>query len=135
MTVTLTPTEPVPAEADIVGGTVVSVSHLANLEGQGNYPVDMFPDEYPDGFGELYDLRADPWEMRNLYFDAEHAEVVREMRSDLLEWLVVTSRPVTSLAAGATPGYQSVTRYHNSVNLDGKLSPERIRAVEHKNYI
>jgi arylsulfatase len=27
------------------------------------YPWEMFGAEYPDGFGELYDLAADPWEM------------------------------------------------------------------------
>ena len=26
-----------------------------------HYPRAMFPDQYPDGFGELYDLAADPW--------------------------------------------------------------------------
>jgi len=58
------------------------------------YPPGFFGDRQPDGFGELYDLQADPWEMRNLYYDKRCAEVVREIERDLLDWLVTTTRPV-----------------------------------------
>jgi len=42
--------------------------------------------EYLDGWSELYDLSADPWEMRNLVGDAEHAGVEGELRARLGRW-------------------------------------------------
>ena len=38
----------------------------------------MFINEHPDGFGELNDLESDPWEVKNLYFDAAFQNVVTE---------------------------------------------------------
>jgi hypothetical protein len=109
------------------------------------YPSEMFPERYPDGFGELYDLEADPWEMRNLYFDPDYAAVVQELKGDLLEWLITTTRPATALGLDVPPGEQVVkgfggvfhdadsdqviTRYHCSVNADGKFHPDRLRAL------
>ncbi|HIG17761.1 MAG TPA: DUF4976 domain-containing protein, partial [Candidatus Handelsmanbacteria bacterium] len=37
--------------------------------------------------GQLFDLVADPGEMRNLWGDAEHREVQAELTADLLDWL------------------------------------------------
>lgn len=89
------------------------------------YPRAMFARDYPDGFGELYDLEADPWEMRNLYFEPEHRETVRAMERELLEWLVTTTRPATVLGLNshARPacGAQVEHRYHCWVNPDGKI--------------
>jgi len=99
------------------------------------YPPEMFADEYPDGFGELYDLEQDPWEMRNLYFEADCRDVVRELQADLLEWLITTTRPVSVLGTSNFGGPQALTRYHCSVTRDGKLPPDRIRDARHKNYI
>lgn len=56
------------------------------------YPREMFSDEYPEGFGELYDLETDPWEMNNLFFDSDYAEVVATLHRDLTDWLITTSR-------------------------------------------
>jgi uncharacterized sulfatase len=36
---------------------------------------------------ELYDLRADPWELRNLAEDPEHAAIVATLRRDLDTWM------------------------------------------------
>ena len=99
------------------------------------YPPEMFAAERPDGFGELYDLEADPWEMRNLYFDHASEAVVRELTGDLLEWLVTTTRPVTVLPVGPWVGPQAVTRYGCSVNADGKMHPDRIRRESSRNYV
>ncbi len=99
------------------------------------YPRDMFPDEYPDGFGELYDLEADPWEMRNLYFEPDYAEVARELKDELTDWLVTTTRPTTILPAVRGESRDLRVRYHNAVNADGKIHPDRIRATRHRNYI
>jgi choline-sulfatase/uncharacterized sulfatase len=99
------------------------------------YPPEMFADEYPDGFGELYDLSADPWEMRNLYFDPDQRGRILEMERDLLDWLVATTRPKTVLGLRPYPTDQGTTRYGRTVNLDGKLHPDRIRALQHRNYV
>jgi hypothetical protein len=34
-----------------------------------------------------YDLAADPWEMKNLFFDPASAAKVAELRTNLLDWL------------------------------------------------
>jgi choline-sulfatase/uncharacterized sulfatase len=114
------------------------------------YPPEMFAadyplDVYPQGFGELYDLDADPWEMRNHYFEPEYAGVVAELKADLLEWLITTTRPKTALGLDVPPGDAMVTRfsgefwdadsdqvinrYHCSINADGKFHPDRLRAL------
>lgn len=102
------------------------------------FPREMFPKEYPDGFGELYDLDADPWEVNNLFFDSAHASIVRDMRDELLNWLVTTTRPVTTLAAntGHVWGDQQVyNSFHTHHNHDGKIGPDRIKNAPYRNYI
>jgi len=96
------------------------------------YPRRMFAQEYPNGFGQLYDLEADPWEMRNLYFDSAHGDVVRELREELFDWLVTTTRPVTVLGIDQrrnrrAPGGPLV-RVRNKAwsYLDGKISPQAL---------
>jgi len=42
---------------------------------------------YPDGYAELYDLRDDPDEYRNLAGQRRHAEVEARMKDLLLRWL------------------------------------------------
>jgi len=101
----------------------------------------MFPEEYPDGFGELYDLETDPWEMRNRYFDADYREKVQELRADLLEWLITTTRPRTVSGVNSsrfdTPGLnrQRIGRYQTVVNQDGKINPKLLHAARNKNYL
>jgi arylsulfatase len=98
------------------------------------YPREMFAGDHPDGFGELYDLEADPWEMRNLYFEAEYAEVVQEMKGELIDWLVTTTRQATVLPFARYESAQAVTRYRNTVNADGKIHPDRVRDIRGGNY-
>ena len=99
------------------------------------YPPNMFSDDYPDGFGELYDLEADPWEMQNLYFEPDYAGKVRELERDLVDWLVTTTRPATVLGVGPFETGQGVTRYGCTVNRDGKIHPDRICGAKHLNYV
>ena len=99
-----------------------------------HYPREMFADEYPDGFGELYDLDADPWEMRNLFFDSDHADVIRDIQANLLDWMITTTRPTTVHPPAETTS-QSELHYRNAVNADGKIHPDRIRATRGRNYI
>ncbi|MFQ5809970.1 MAG: sulfatase, partial [Armatimonadota bacterium] len=98
------------------------------------YPWEMFPEEHPEGFGELYDLEADPWEMRNLYFEPEYADVVREMQWELTNWLVTTTRPATVLPMRQYVSSQAVTRYKNTVNSDGRIHPGRVEEIAGGNY-
>ena len=100
------------------------------------YPPEMFADDYPDGFGELYDLEADPWEMANLYFDPDRRTVVRDLERALLDWLVTTARPATVLPP--VPPHiasQEVSRYGHRVNADGRIHPDRVRLNIGKNYL
>lgn len=99
------------------------------------YPPEMFRDEYPDGFGELYNLAEDPWEMNNLYFDDEHQGTIRELKTNLLDWLVTTTRPVSTNCADLDEGPQRKRRYHVVVNEDNKIHPDELRKVGYKNYL
>lgn len=100
------------------------------------YAPEMFPEEYPQGgFGELYDLENDPWEMQNLYFKPEYAAVVQELKGDLLDWLITTTRPATVLGVPNFDGEQAITRFYCSVNHDGKFHPNRLRSVRTRNYL
>ena len=58
------------------------------------YPKTLFEREYPNGFGELYDLEKDPFEMTNLYFDLP--DTIKELENELFDWLVTTTRPKTA---------------------------------------
>lgn len=98
------------------------------------YPREMFADEYPAGFGELYDLLADPWEMKNLFFDAKHKNIITELKDDLTEWLIMTTRPVT-IHPPAKATSQSSRHYENAINADGRIHPDRIREIKWKNYL
>lgn len=99
------------------------------------YPPALFREEYPDGFGELYNLVDDPWEMNNRFFDADQQKRVRAMRADLLDWLVTTTRPVSTNCADLANGSQRVKRYGVVVNADNKIHPDNLRAVTYKNYL
>jgi arylsulfatase A-like enzyme len=93
------------------------------------YPPEMFASEYPGGFGELYDLERDPWEMENLYFKPEFAAVVRDLRDELLNWLVTTARPRTAQGVNPLRPDQAVERYKCRAYADGTLSPEDVRSA------
>jgi choline-sulfatase/uncharacterized sulfatase len=99
------------------------------------YPPAMYAEEYPDGFGELYNLADDPWEMTNLYFRPACAEKVRQLERDLLDWLVSTTRPATLLPPAQGVGPQAVARYGHSVNADGKVAPSWVARAKQSNYI
>ncbi len=99
------------------------------------YPPEMFQTEYPDGFGELYDLQADPWEMQNLYFDPAYQDVVHELERELMRWIITTTRPTTVHPLKAVDSAQGITRYQHTVNADGKINPERIKPIAGTNYV
>lgn len=106
------------------------------------YPRAMFADTHPEGFGELYDLEADPWEMKNLYFDATYAELIGRIKAELLEWLVTTTRPRTVLGVDTQRGRRApadeAVRVRNGAWSygDGKLPPAALNqtAAEGRRY-
>ena len=55
----------------------------------------------PDGQSELFDLKADPRTLTNLWGEAPLAAVQEELLQGLLDWYVVTT-DVTPLAEDAT---------------------------------
>ncbi len=99
------------------------------------YPKRMFADDYPDGFCELYDLEADPWEMNNLALDGRNDGLVNELRARLLDRIVATTRPATVLGLPETVGPQRITRYHNTYNYDLKVNPDRFDEIRTKSYL
>jgi choline-sulfatase/uncharacterized sulfatase len=103
-----------------------------------HYPPQMFADEYPEGFCELYDLEADPWERTNLAFESGYQGMVNEMRRELLNWLVGTTRPGTVLGVNNHRTFESnqtVVRYSCQINADGKIHPQRLMDATTKNYL
>jgi len=46
---------------------------------------------YPEGFAELYDLREDPQEQRNLADDAGYAATAAELKGRILDWLITAT--------------------------------------------
>ena len=100
-----------------------------------HYPPQMFPQEHPEGFCELYDVEADPWEMTNLALLPEHRETIEQMRTELLNWIITTTRPTTVHPLPAEEGSQRVLRYHHTVNADNKINPARVAGLSHRNYL
>jgi arylsulfatase A-like enzyme len=90
------------------------------------YPQEFFADEYPDGFGELYNLDEDPWEMTNRWFDEDVASVRADLERELTDWLVTTTRPTTILTAAKMNGPYVRRRYDNDVLTDGSVPPDYI---------
>lgn len=99
------------------------------------YPKEQFADEYPDGFGQLYNLRDDPWELKNLYFDPPHRAKVGELHADLLHWIVTTTRPATTHGPELPDTPQTVTRYQHRVNADNKLPHQAVKDTTIPNYL
>ncbi|MCA1808750.1 MAG: sulfatase-like hydrolase/transferase [Lentisphaerae bacterium] len=98
------------------------------------YPRQMFADEYPEGFGELYNLEADPWEMHNLFFTPDYAGVKNEMQQALTDWLITARRPKTTQPAIKRVTPQRSLDYSHAVNADGKINPDLIKQLGKKNY-
>jgi choline-sulfatase/uncharacterized sulfatase len=93
------------------------------------YPTVMFAEEYPEGFGELYNLEEDPWEMHNRYFEPRQAELVHRLERAWMDWRVTRTRPAIihgSTALEPPPGPQARTEYQHTVNADGKMHWRRV---------
>ncbi len=65
---------------------VIQALHKLRAEGALSKQIEaLFYDTRPEE--ELYDLEADPWEMRNLAGDSEHSETLAAMRATLNQWI------------------------------------------------
>ena len=72
---------------------------------------------------ELYDLAADPWEVRNLAADPAHAATLLELRTKLDRWMVQTNDQ------GRTPRDRGALRCRN-----GRVSGEQTQARGHQEH-
>ena len=99
------------------------------------YPKNMFVDTYPDGFGELYDLQEDPWEMQNLYFESQHRQTVEQLKSVLMDLLITTTRIRTTQPRTIMNEKSFLTRYHATVMPDGKMTTQHILQNNILNYL
>ena len=86
----LTKSPGVEVPLDILMGTPFPA--LSRALGQEHVPV------------ELYNLKADPWERHNLAGKPELADVERELKARLLEWMTETEDPI--LQGAITPPFQ-----------------------------
>ena len=77
---------------------------------------------------ELYDLKADPYEINNLASDPEYAAKLKEMRGHLDKWMEQTGD------RGREPESKEMFESDMDVYLNGlrskKRSPEHIKAIE-----
>lgn len=64
-----------------------------------NWRMVHYPDAMFDGnrqIGELYDMAADPDETHNLFYAADYAHIVAEGTRLLADWLITTTRLITT---------------------------------------
>ncbi|MHC4795122.1 MAG: sulfatase-like hydrolase/transferase [Planctomycetota bacterium] len=54
------------------------------------------------GLDELYDLKADPGELKNLAYVAQYAELATKMRQQILDWLRETKHPYVEIVSRET---------------------------------
>lgn len=99
------------------------------------YPQAMFTADYPDGFGELYDLQEDPWEMHNLYFEPACAQTVMHLKDMLMDRLTTTTRVRTTQPRTVEDSLPYLTRYHGSLLPDGKITTHQVLHGSTLNYL
>lgn len=93
----------------------------------------------PDDFGELYNLAADPWETRNLYFEPAWRDKIMELQRDLLDWTVTTARVKTVWPAALPKGKGSTSVFGPDIfrdhwEADRRLSWRDVAAMKSLNY-
>jgi len=77
-----------------------------------------------DDVGELYDVRADPTESRNLYHSPDHQHVVAQARRRLLEWLIGSTRVVNCFPFVGPDG-ESLSEYGGDGKESNRSGPMR----------
>ena len=66
--------------------------------------------------------------MNNLVFDGTHKDTIAELTSDLMDWLVQTTRIQGALGAARTPSGKRQAK-------DGKIGLLELQKSRHKNYM
>jgi arylsulfatase A-like enzyme len=101
------------------------------------YPVAFFAREHPGGFGELYDLVADPWERHNRWQDGDCRDVKAELERELLNWLVTTTRPRTTMGASVHPSLLpgATQQFRCLVQADGKIPAQNLLTTANPSYL
>jgi arylsulfatase A-like enzyme len=101
------------------------------------YPLAFFANEHPGGFGELYDLVEDPNERRNRWHDADCRDLKVDLERELLNWLVTTTRPRTTMGASShpslVPGAQE--QFRCFVQADGRIPGQNLIATANPLYL
>lgn len=87
------------------------------------YPDQMFAQEHPEGFGELYHLKEDPCERKNLYCNPAYADVVHRLRKQLFDRLITTTRLITRHPPAQAPLNSGPEAARHYLSPDGKCSP------------
>ena len=88
----------------------------------------MFYGERPKE--ELYDLREDPWEMRNLANDAAHAKTLAKHRSALQEWIGQTGDRGQELEDAAEYGADMAVYLKGQKGEQGEILKRNIADTE-----
>jgi len=102
------------------------------------YPQAFFEKQYPEGFGELYDLAADPHERRNRWHDRDHRDVVIELERELLNWLVTTTRPRTTQGTSTHPSLVPAgarEQFRCLVQADGRIPAQSLLTTANLSYL
>ncbi len=86
-------------------------------------PRERFAADYPEGFGELYNLTEDC------------RPIIRELQADLADWSVTPTRPKAVLPKQPADPPDAVVRYGNAVCPDGKMPPDHPRSLRRRNYV
>ena len=102
-------------------------------------PRQMFPDANPnDAICELYDMRNDPWQRRNLLYgdvSDEHRRIAEQLKSLLLDWLIKTHRVVTALPIVTPNGEFIGSAPPDFITSDGKISIRQIESLIERQYV
>ncbi|MCY4534302.1 MAG: DUF4976 domain-containing protein, partial [Bryobacterales bacterium] len=88
----------------------------------------MFYGERPKE--ELYDLRDDPWEMRNLADDPDHAKILAKLRSTLKAWMKQTGDRGQELEDAATYGADMAVYLKGQQGEQGEILKRNIADTE-----
>lgn len=101
------------------------------------YPKELFAQRHPHGFGELYDLVEDPWEAHNRWGDPALRGLIAELEGELLNWLVTTTRPRTTVGASQHPTLRAHAQEHFRcmVQADGRIPGYSLSETADLNYL
>ena len=108
---------------------VIQTLHKLREDGKLSKNIEaMFYGERPNE--ELYDLRDDPWEMRNLADDPDHAKILAKLRSTLKAWMKQTGDRGQELEDAATYGADMAVYLKGQQGEQGEILKRNIADTE-----